>query len=81
MGGLGAGAGSDGGRLYDSTAQNRCLHKQQPPAPPPCLPAPPPPTIAAGKNQLFELGPGQQIKAMVKRIDNAAWAGLKNLAA
>jgi hypothetical protein len=35
----------------------------------------------AGKNQLHELGPGQQIKAMVKRIDNAAWAAFKNMAA
>ncbi|KAL4449353.1 hypothetical protein ABPG77_006997 [Micractinium sp. CCAP 211/92] len=37
--------------------------------------------VASGKNQLHELGPGQQIKAMVKRIDNAAWAGFKNMAA
>jgi len=29
--------------------------------------------ISAGKTQLHELGPGQQIKAMVKRIDNACW--------
>ena len=35
----------------------------------------------AGKNQLFELGPGQQIKAMVKRIDPAAWGAFKNVAA
>ncbi|PSC70866.1 malonyl -acyl carrier transacylase [Micractinium conductrix] len=37
--------------------------------------------VAAGKNQLHELGPGQQIKAMVKRIDNAAWQGFKNMSA
>ncbi|EFN56454.1 hypothetical protein CHLNCDRAFT_22513 [Chlorella variabilis] len=37
--------------------------------------------VAAGKNQMHELGPGQQIKAMVKRVDNAAWAALKNTAA
>ncbi|KAI3426449.1 hypothetical protein D9Q98_008816 [Chlorella vulgaris] len=37
--------------------------------------------VAAGKNQMHELGPGMQIKAMVKRIDNTAWAAFKNLAA
>lgn len=37
--------------------------------------------IAAGKNQLHELGPGAQIKAMVKRIDNAVWQSFKNVAA
>ncbi|KAK9843971.1 hypothetical protein WJX81_000807 [Elliptochloris bilobata] len=31
--------------------------------------------------QLWELGPGAQIKAMVKRIDTAAWRGMKNVAA
>jgi hypothetical protein len=30
---------------------------------------------------MHELGPGQQIKAMVKRIDNSAWAAFKNMAA
>ena len=35
--------------------------------------------VAAGKNQLYELGPGQQIKAMVKRIDPNAWAATKNI--
>ena len=39
------------------------------------------PSCCAGKNQMHELGPGQQIKAMVKRVDNAAWAALKNTAA
>uniref|UniRef100_A0A1D2A501 Malonyl-CoA:ACP transacylase (MAT) domain-containing protein n=1 Tax=Auxenochlorella protothecoides TaxID=3075 RepID=A0A1D2A501_AUXPR len=37
--------------------------------------------VAAGKNQLFELGPGAQIKAMVKRIDPGAWGAFKNVAA
>ena len=37
--------------------------------------------VAAGKTQLHELGPGQQIKAMVKRIDNSVWSGFKNVAA
>ena len=37
--------------------------------------------IGAGKTQLFELGPGAQIKAMVKRIDNGVWQGFKNVAA
>ena len=37
--------------------------------------------IAASKNEMYELGPGQQIKAMVKRIDNATWSNLKNIGA
>lgn len=37
--------------------------------------------IAAGKTQLHELGPGQQLKAMVKRIDNGVWQAFKNVAA
>ena len=37
--------------------------------------------IESGKTQLHELGPGQQIKAMVKRIDNAVWKAFKNVAA
>ncbi len=37
--------------------------------------------VAAGKTQLFELGPGAQIKSMMKRIDNGVWKGLKNVAA
>lgn len=37
--------------------------------------------VGAGKNQLFELGPGAQIKAMVKRIDPSAWGAFKNVAA
>ncbi|GAB4817244.1 hypothetical protein N2152v2_004290 [Parachlorella kessleri] len=37
--------------------------------------------VGAGKKELFELGPGQQIKAMVKRIDNSVWGAFKNMAA
>ena len=37
--------------------------------------------IAAGKTELHELGPGAQIKAMVKRLDNAVWKNFKNIAA
>eukprot|EP00890_Picochlorum_soloecismus_P003879 jgi/Picsp_1/4492/NSC_06713-R1_malonyl :acp acyltransferase len=37
--------------------------------------------IASGKNELHELGPGAQIKAMVKRLDNAVWKNFKNIAA
>lgn len=37
--------------------------------------------IAAGKNEMYELGPGAQIKAMVKRIDPAAWKAFKNVVA
>ncbi len=35
--------------------------------------------ISAGKKELFELGPGAQIKAMVKRIDGAVWKDVKNV--
>ena len=35
--------------------------------------------LAAGKSQLYELGPGMQIKAMVKRIDPNAWTATKNV--
>ena len=35
--------------------------------------------ISNGKKSLHELGPGQQIKAMVKRIDNACWRAFKNV--
>ncbi|KAK9830038.1 hypothetical protein WJX72_009330 [[Myrmecia] bisecta] len=37
--------------------------------------------IGGGKTQLFELGPGAQIKAMVKRLDPAVWKAFKNTAA
>jgi len=30
-----------------------------------------------GKTQLFECGPGQQLKAMCKRIDSAMWKAFK----
>ncbi len=32
-----------------------------------------------GKNQLYELGPGSQLKAMVKRIDTPVWKAMKNV--
>jgi [acyl-carrier-protein] S-malonyltransferase len=31
-----------------------------------------------GKNRLYECGPGQQLKAMCKRIDLAMWKAMKN---
>lgn len=34
-----------------------------------------------GCSQLYELGPGQQIKAMVRRISQAAWKDFKNVQA
>ena len=34
---------------------------------------------AAGKGELFELGPGAQLKAMVKRMDAGAWKAMKNV--
>lgn len=33
----------------------------------------------AKKNRLYELGPGVQIKAMVKRIDMGVWTAMKNV--
>lgn len=35
--------------------------------------------IAEGKTQMFELGPGQQLKAMCKRIDAAVWKAWTNV--
>jgi len=35
--------------------------------------------IEKGKTKLHELGPGQQIKAMVKRLDAAVWKDFKNI--
>ena len=35
--------------------------------------------LAAGKGELYEMGPGAQIKAMVKRIDADAWKAVKNV--
>lgn len=35
--------------------------------------------VAAGKAELYELGPGSQIKAMCKRIDNGVWKSFKNV--
>ncbi|WIA23708.1 hypothetical protein OEZ85_000395 [Tetradesmus obliquus] len=34
-----------------------------------------------GCEQLYEVGPGQQVKAMVRRLDQAAWRAFKNVAA
>lgn len=36
--------------------------------------------LSTGKSQLHELGPGAQIKAMLKRIDHNAWKVFKNTA-
>lgn len=36
---------------------------------------------AGGCSQLYELGPGQQIKAMVRRLDGTAWKAFKNIQA
>jgi [acyl-carrier-protein] S-malonyltransferase len=35
----------------------------------------------AGCSALYECGPGQQIKAMVRRVDQAAWRAFKNVPA
>ena len=35
--------------------------------------------VKQGKNQLYELGPGSQLKAMVKRIDTNVWKAMKNV--
>eukprot|EP00898_Chlorokybus_atmophyticus_P005012 jgi/Chlat1/5511/Chrsp360S05337 len=35
--------------------------------------------IQAGKKDMFEVGPGQQIKAMVKRMDQSVWKGFTNI--
>ena len=32
----------------------------------------------SGKNKLYECGPGQQLKAMIKRIDLGMWKSVKN---
>lgn len=37
--------------------------------------------VAAGKTELYELGPGAQIKSMLKRIDNGVWKSTKTVAA
>jgi malonyl CoA-acyl carrier protein transacylase len=37
--------------------------------------------VGAGKTELFELGPGAQIKSMLKRIDNSVWKATKTVAA
>jgi len=33
----------------------------------------------AKKDKLYELGPGAQIKAMVKRVDMGVWKAMKNI--
>ena len=37
--------------------------------------------VGAGKQEMFELGPGAQIKAMMKRINTDVWKAFKNTAA
>ncbi len=37
--------------------------------------------VSNGKTELYELGPGAQIKAMMKRIDTNVWKAFKNTAA
>ena len=37
--------------------------------------------VGAGKTELYELGPGAQIKSMLKRIDNGVWKSTKTVAA
>ena len=34
-----------------------------------------------GKNQVFELGPGSQLKAMMKRVDLQIWKAMQNISA
>lgn len=64
-----------------TNAPDPILHNALPP-PNPNSPTPQTtPRHHAGKNQMFELGPGAQIKAMLKRIDPAAWGQFKNVAA
>ena len=36
--------------------------------------------VGAGKMEMYELGPGAQIKAMMKRIDNGIWRAFTNIA-
>ena len=35
--------------------------------------------VSAGKRELLELGPGTQIKAMIKRIDGEVWKSVRNV--
>ena len=37
--------------------------------------------LLQNRTKLFELGPGQQIKAMVRRINTEVWKTFKNVAA
>lgn len=34
-----------------------------------------------GKNQVYELGPGSQLKAMMKRVDLYVWKAMQNVSA
>ena len=34
-----------------------------------------------GKNEMYELGPGSQLKAMMKRVDLQVWKAMKNVSA
>lgn len=34
-----------------------------------------------GKNQVYELGPGTQLKAMMKRVDQQVWKTMQNVSA
>ena len=34
-----------------------------------------------GKDQMFEVGPGSQLKAMMKRIDMQVWKAMRNVSA
>ena len=36
--------------------------------------------VGQGKDRLYELGPGSQIKAMVKRISMEGWKAMQNVA-
>lgn len=35
--------------------------------------------VLQGKTRMYELGPGAQVKAMVKRISPEAWKGMQNV--
>ena len=37
--------------------------------------------VLQGKTRMYELGPGAQIKAMVKRISPEAWKAMQNVSA
>ena len=35
--------------------------------------------VKSGKNQVYEVGPGSQLKAMMKRVDTQVWKAMKNV--